>query len=55
MITVGFGDIAPITNSEKIYVIFMTVLSCGVFAYAVNVIGSIFQNLAKENVKIIYI
>ena len=36
MVTVGYGDITPKSSDEKIYVIFMTILSCGVFAYAVN-------------------
>ena len=40
--TVGYGDISPTTSNEKIYGIFMTIISCGVFAYAVNTIGSIF-------------
>lgn len=48
MITVGYGDIAPKTNVEKIYTIFMTVLSCGQFAYTINVIGTIFQELAQK-------
>ena len=39
MITVGYGDISPINPSEKIYTIFMTLLSCGTFAYAINCIG----------------
>ena len=38
MITVGYGDIHPFT----IYVIIMTLISCGVFAYSVNTIGNIF-------------
>ena len=42
MITVGYGDIHPNTIYEKIYVIIMTLVSCGVFAYSVNTIGSIF-------------
>ena len=42
MITVGYGDIHPYTNEEKIYVIIMTLISCGIFAYAVNTIGNIF-------------
>lgn len=46
MITVGFGDIAPINILEKVYVIFMTIVSCGVFAYAVNTIGRIFSEMA---------
>ena len=42
MITVGYGDIVPKTSIEKLYVIFITLLSCVVFAYTVNTIGSIF-------------
>ena len=29
MITVGYGDLSPKTVPEKIYVIFMTVISSG--------------------------
>jgi hypothetical protein len=39
MITVGYGDIVPINPTEKIYVIIMTLVSCGIFAYALNIIG----------------
>ena len=42
MITVGYGDITPISLPEKIYCIFMTILASGVFAYTVNTVGSIF-------------
>jgi hypothetical protein len=42
MITVGYGDISPISAYEKLYVILMTLVTCGVFAYTVNTIGSIF-------------
>lgn len=42
MQTIGYGDITPVTIYEKIYVALITFLSCGVFAYSVNVIGSIF-------------
>ena len=43
MVTVGYGDITPKSSIEKTYVIFMTILSCGVFAYAVNT--SIFHSI----------
>jgi len=42
MCTIGYGDITPISNYEKIYAIIMTTVACGVFAYAVNTIGAIF-------------
>lgn len=29
MITVGYGDVYPITTNEKIFVILITVISCG--------------------------
>ncbi|KAL4508017.1 hypothetical protein ABPG72_021390 [Tetrahymena utriculariae] len=44
MITVGFGDIVPINKYERMYVIFQTCFSCGIFAFAINTIG----NIVKE-------
>ncbi len=32
MITVGYGDIVPVSMEEKIYNIIVTLISCGVFA-----------------------
>ena len=39
MITVGFGDVKPVSDNEIIYVIIMTLLSTVSFAYTVNIIG----------------
>lgn len=50
MITVGYGDITPISPYEKTYVIGMAIMSCGVFAYSVNTIGNIFSKLRERNV-----
>jgi hypothetical protein len=36
MITVGYGDIHPVNIYEKIYSILMSLISCGVFAFAFN-------------------
>ncbi len=36
MITVGYGDIAPITANERLFVIFATVISCGVLGFLLN-------------------
>ena len=41
MITVGYGDIVASNDNERIFVIFVTFIGCGVFAYAINQIGTI--------------
>jgi hypothetical protein len=48
MMTVGYGDIAPTNSHERIYVMVVTLVSCGVFAYAVNTVGAIFQKMDSE-------
>ena len=48
MSTLGYGDIYPITTFEKIYVIFVTLISSGVFAYTVNTIGDIVSEITKK-------
>jgi hypothetical protein len=49
MVTVGFGDIYPINNSEKIYVVFVMLLACGLFAYIMNLIGEQLLTMEKFN------
>mmetsp|Transcript_7935 Transcript_7935/g.7805 ORF Transcript_7935/g.7805 Transcript_7935/m.7805 type:complete len:526 (+) Transcript_7935:74-1651(+) len=46
MTTVGYGDIVPLTVSEKIYAMFSMIVACGVFAYTVGSIGSL---VSKQN------
>ena len=46
MLTVGYGDVVPVTPLEKIYVIVMTLFACCVFGYTVNIIGTIFSEIA---------
>ena len=36
MITVGYGDITPISEIEYIFSIFTMIIACGVFAYSLN-------------------
>lgn len=36
MTTIGYGDVTPVNNLEKIYVIMATLISCGIFGYAMN-------------------
>lgn len=49
MITVGYGDITPITDIERAYVIFFTLITCIVYAYVVNTIGSLFSEFALKS------
>lgn len=48
MITVGYGDIVPKTSIERVFSIFVMLVASGMFAYTMNKIGSIFQNLDKS-------
>ncbi len=41
MNTVGYGDILPKNDYEKLYSIFFIYIGCGLFAYSMNVIGTI--------------
>ncbi|KAL4474221.1 hypothetical protein ABPG72_001760 [Tetrahymena utriculariae] len=49
MITVGYGDITPNTTVERIFVIFICLVGCGVFAYSVNSIGSIISAITQKS------
>lgn len=49
MITIGYGDIAPISNIEKLISIITMLISCGVFGYTMNSIGVIVQEFNKIN------
>jgi len=45
MITVGYGDILPTNNDEKILSVFTMLIACGVFGYSLNIIGTIINEL----------
>ena len=45
MTTVGYGDITPITNIEKLFTMLSMLISCGIFAY---VVGSI-ENIVRQS------
>jgi hypothetical protein len=55
MNTVGYGDITPISIPEKIFCLGMTLISCGVFGYAINTIGSIVREIALKEAAFKYI
>ena len=49
MNTVGFGDIVPKNDLERIVAILFIYVACGMFAYTINSIGVIVQDLNKKN------
>jgi hypothetical protein len=49
MVTVGYGDILP-NNPYEMGISCLTIMiSCGVFAYAINKIGTIFEELSRTH------
>ena len=49
MMTVGYGDIRPNNYLECSLNIFLVIYGCGVFAYSINNIGSIFKEMYQED------
>ena len=50
MMTVGYGDIVPQNDSETIVCLISVLLGCAVYAYNINSIGMILQDLNKESI-----
>ena len=49
MITVGYGDIIPNSSLEIAYCLFMMLISSGMFAYSLNKLGNILQEMYKKD------
>lgn len=47
MMTVGYGDIKAINTTERMYVMVMSLFSCGMFGFTINKMGNLF-NAKKE-------
>jgi hypothetical protein len=50
MITVGYGDITPQNNYERLCANLSMFLACGVFAFSFNSIGLMLSNLNSRQV-----
>jgi Ion channel len=48
MITVGYGDIHPVNSIEYILAIISMISTCGVFAFVINTIGVVFEELIQD-------
>ncbi|CAD8204597.1 unnamed protein product [Paramecium octaurelia] len=47
-LTIGYGDIVPQTDLERIYVILMAMVICGLFGYTISSIGNILRQLTEK-------
>ena len=43
MATIGYGDIVPLTNAEKVFTCFVLLIACSLFAYILGSINSWFD------------
>lgn len=48
MITVGYGDITPVTTNEKIFAIFIMLIASGVFAFTMSSISTMLQQMDQS-------
>lgn len=48
MLTVGYGDIKPISNTEKLYCILIMLLGCCLFGYVMNSIGGLIDTIKNK-------
>lgn len=48
MLTIGFGDIVPVSSLEKIFVIIMAMIGSIVFGFTISTIGTIILNITKQ-------
>lgn len=49
MLTIGYGDISPVTNTEILVWIFIMFSSTGIFGYTLNTINHIFFQIHKDD------
>jgi len=50
MLTIGFGDIVPVTYKEALVLIFLETISCIVLAYNINCVGSLISNIRSQDI-----
>lgn len=54
MLTVGYGDILPTTSLEKLFAIFTMLTGCCLFAYIINSLGTIIDEIKNSDENLRY-
>ena len=49
MLTVGFGDLVASNYQEAICLVFIQTFSCMAFAYNINIIGGLIQQIGAKD------
>ncbi|EAR81745.2 cyclic nucleotide-binding domain protein (macronuclear) [Tetrahymena thermophila SB210] len=49
MTTIGYGDIVPITDLERIYISIVSLISCGLFGYFISQIKEIVGEIQRKS------
>ncbi|KAL4494239.1 hypothetical protein ABPG73_018758 [Tetrahymena malaccensis] len=49
MTTIGYGDITAKTTEERFLMIFLALLSCGIFGFTINSIGNILSDFKQKS------
>lgn len=50
MLTIGFGDIVPVTYKEACCMILIETLSCVVLSYNISCVGSLISNIRSQDI-----
>lgn len=48
MLTVGYGDVTPISIAERVYTIISMMVACVVFGYSLNTVANILKEMSYE-------
>jgi Ion channel len=48
MSTIGYGDIAPVTDDEKLFMTFMSLFASMLFGYTINSLATIFSDYEQK-------
>jgi len=48
MVTVGYGDLVPVTVAERIYTVIAMIISSALFGYSLNTVGEIIREMNRE-------